>query len=1071
MHPLKTFKLSDSDLLPYIGKQPKWDNLLAYITYQRTYSRTLEDGSKEEYWQTLRRVVEGVFSVQKNHCKAMHLPWTDGKAKKSALEMMDQMWNFKWLPPGRGLWMMGTDYMFEKGSAALMNCYMVSTEDINTDFSGPFCFLMDRSMLGGGVGFDLKGAGQIRIKTPRSSKEVHEVEDSREGWVEIVRRVLDAYVGRDTMPANIDYSKVRKAGEAIKNFGGISAGPEPLMRLIESLQKVLDRRAGEYITSVDILDIMNNIGCCVVSGNVRRSSEIAFGFPNDISYISAKDPDLFPSELRDYRYVSNNSVFCTSGMDYSELAARTVKNGEPGYIWLDNCRNYGRMIDGKNGVDFRTVGTNPCQPGFATVLTPEGIKTFDDIRTGSIIWSGKEWTKVVNKVHTGRKEVFKYYTSAGIFVGTPDHRIVQNGEKIEVCNAKTIDVCTNVPFPDGASISSAIERVTSVGVHDVYDITVEADDHTYWSGGLLVSNCGEIALESYESCVTGDTKIQTRFGVVPIASVLNTPVEVWNGKAWSTVKPFKTSSSSEIFRVTFSDGSYLDCTDYHRFSLLDGQTKKTMDLRIGDQLQKFSLGRVEGKHEPKAYEYGLFAGDGFIEKNKAFVNMQIDHLDTVQPNGIQLNTMHENMQKVILDLDLDICNQMKDYLLGLPQPVMTFNEESILQFVAGFIDKAGSIVDEGYRVYGFEPKLRDLQLLLRRANIDYATFTDKGAKYLTIHACDQIPTRLKKAKSCAWLMTPQEVVSITLIGEQPTYCFHEKDEGMGVFGNVLTYQCNLTETFPAHHRDLDDFKRTLKMAYMYAKTVTLLPTHDDKANAVIMRNRRIGLSQSGIVQAIDKFGYRNYINMCDEAYRYVQEMDKKYSGWLCIPQSIKTTTVKPSGTVSILAGATPGVHFPHSQYYIRRIRFGADDPLVAYLTKRGYTVEDDYYSTGAKVVGFPIEVKNFSRGKTDVSIWEMTELVANMQAHWADNAVSCTVDFKPEEAKDVARLLSYYEDRLKTISFLPNVDHGYKQLPYEAISEEQYKTLIASLKDVSLKQVGKTEHLDTKGCDNDLCTL
>lgn len=942
MHPLKTFKLSDSDLLPYIGKQPKWDNLLAYITYQRTYSRTLEDSSKEEYWQTLRRVVEGVFSVQKNHCKAMHLPWTDGKAKKSALEMMDQMWNFKWLPPGRGLWMMGTDYMFEKGSAALMNCYMVSTEDINTDFSGPFCFLMDRSMLGGGVGFDLKGAGQIRIKTPRSSKEAHEVEDSREGWVEIVRRVLDAYVGRDTMPANIDYSKVRKAGEAIKNFGGISAGPEPLMRLIESLQKILDRRTGEYITSVDILDIMNNIGCCVVSGNVRRSSEIAFGFPNDISYISAKDPDLFPSELRDYRYVSNNSVFCTSGMDYSELAARTVKNGEPGYIWLDNCRNYGRMIDGKNGVDFRTVGTNPC---------------------------------------------------------------------------------------------------------------------------------GEIALESYESCVTGDTKIQTRFGVVPITSVLNTPVEVWNGKAWSTVKPFKTSSSSEIFRVTFSDGSYLDCTDYHRFSLLDGQMKKTMDLRIGDQLPKFSLGKVEGKHEPKAYEYGLFAGDGFIEKNKAFVNMQIDHLDTVQPNGIQLNTRHENMQKVILDLDLDICNQMKDYLLGLPQPIMTFNEESILQFVAGFIDKAGSIVDEGYRVYDREPKLRDLQLLLRRANIDYATFTDKGAKYLTIHACDQIPTRLKKAKSCAWLMTPQEVVSITLIGEQPTYCFHEKDEGMGVFGNVLTYQCNLTETFPAHHKDLDDFKRTLKMAYMYAKTVTLLPTHDDKANAVIMRNRRIGLSQSGIVQAIDKFGYRNYINMCDEAYRYVQEMDKKYSGWLCIPQSIKTTTVKPSGTVSILAGATPGVHFPHSQYYIRRIRFGADDPLVAYLTKRGYTVEDDYYSTGAKVVGFPIEVKNFSRGKTDVSIWEMTELVANMQAHWADNAVSCTVAFKPEEAKDVARLLSYYEDRLKTISFLPNVDHGYKQLPYEAISEEQYKTLIAALKDVSLKQVGKTEHLDTKGCDNDLCTL
>ncbi len=122
---------------------------------------------------TLRRVVEGCYEIQRRHCAKMHIPWDYDKAQRSAQEMFVRMWEFKFLPPGRGLWMMGTEFMWQRGSAALNNCGFVSTDDqIESDPAEPFCFLMDMSMLGVGVGFDTKGAGKIRccsqlIKLPR----------------------------------------------------------------------------------------------------------------------------------------------------------------------------------------------------------------------------------------------------------------------------------------------------------------------------------------------------------------------------------------------------------------------------------------------------------------------------------------------------------------------------------------------------------------------------------------------------------------------------------------------------------------------------------------------------------------------------------------------------------------------------------------------------------------------------------------------------------------------------------------------------------------------------------------
>jgi len=648
---VRTFSLQSSFIEGFMGKQPNWGPV-GYFTYKRTYARPLPNGETEEFWQTCKRVVEGVYNVQKIHCRNLRLPWNEQKAQKSAQEMFSRMWEFKWLPPGRGLWVMGTDMVYEKGSAALNNCAFVSTDNIDVDFAAPFTFLMDMSMLGVGVGGDTRGTGKVKIQHPRTSDDVFVVEDSREGWVDLIRVVLNSYVGKGYYPGSIDYSKVRGRGTPIKGFGGVASGPQPLIDLVDNLKGLLEPKTDEAyrITSPIIVDIFNYIGKCVVAGGIRRTAEIMFGNPDDREFVELKQDK---EALTDRRWASNNSVFGEVGMDYSEVAQSIAVNGEPGIIWLDNMRHFGRMDGHRNGFDVRAMGSNPCS---------------------------------------------------------------------------------------------------------------------------------EQTLESFELCC-------------------------------------------------------------------------------------------------------------------------------------------------------------------------------------------------------------------------------------------------------------------------------------------------LVETFPAHHESLEDYKRTLKFAYLYAKTVTLVPTHDPRTNAVMMRNRRIGCSMSGIVQAISKLGRRSFLTWCEDGYDYIKTLDLAYSEWLCVPRSIKTTSVKPSGTVSLLCGATPGIHYPHSEYYIRNIRVANTSPLVGIAKKAGYPVEEDTYANDTSVISFPVREKFFTKSKDTVTIWEQFANAADMQRHWADNQVSITVTFNTKEVVDIKSCLESYENKLKSISLLPlnEKDHGYVQAPYIKIDEEEYNRLLGQVKPMDLS--GSSHEVDEKFCDGDSCVL
>ena len=353
------FKLSEVFLEKYKGQQPKWGfEALSFFTFKRTYSRNVPGENRtEEFWETCKRVVEGVFTIQKMHCNYHKLVWDNRKAQRSAQKMFEKMWDFKFLPPGRGLWAMGTPMIYEN-SAALNNCGFVSTKDIGKEgLASPFCWSMDMLMLGVGIGFDTKGKGFV-VKEPRSREGEFVIPDTREGWVEALNVVLSAFEGRN-LPKFI-YDKIRKAGEPINGFGGVASGPAPLKQLLEDIDKMLSSKVGEELESVDIVDIMNMVGRAVVAGNVRRSAEVALGDASDKYFIECKDPEKYRDQLLSHRWASNNSVYAKEDDDIAFAAEYTAKNGEPGYAFEDIIKKYGRLKDKPDYVDSDFAGLNPC---------------------------------------------------------------------------------------------------------------------------------------------------------------------------------------------------------------------------------------------------------------------------------------------------------------------------------------------------------------------------------------------------------------------------------------------------------------------------------------------------------------------------------------------------------------------------------------------------------------------------------------------------------------------------------------------------------------------------------------
>lgn len=258
----------------------------------------------------------------------------------------------------------------------------------------------------------------------------------------------------------------------------------------------------------------------------------------------------------------------------------------------------------------------------------------------------------------------------------------------------------------------------------------------------------------------------------------------------------------------------------------------------------------------------------------------------------------------------------------------------------------------------------------------------------------------------------------------------------------------------------------------YASTVSLLLTHSAATNSVLAENRRIGASVSGIADWIDAVGPSRVFAILNRGYDIVRIANTTYAKLAGVPRSIRVTTVKPSGTISLLAGVSPGMHHPESGYVLRRVRIAERSPIAERLIQAGIPHEPDQYSQNTLVFEFPLA---YGHGRTrsvrDVSVWEQAAIVAMLQRCWADNAVSNTLKFQPHEANQIKRVLTMFLPQVKSLSMLPDLDEGaYPQMPVERITKQWYRELMRRIEKVDWNGLlGDGE--GTRFCDGESCEI
>lgn len=254
--------------------------------------------------------------------------------------------------------------------------------------------------------------------------------------------------------------------------------------------------------------------------------------------------------------------------------------------------------------------------------------------------------------------------------------------------------------------------------------------------------------------------------------------------------------------------------------------------------------------------------------------------------------------------------------------------------------------------------------------------------------------------------------------------------------------CCLAEAFLPNIETKEEFLDIITLLYRINKHSLTLPCHHPETEAVVFKNMRMGIGLTGVLQASPE-----QLSWMEEGYLHLRDFDARYSEMHGFNPSIKLTTIKPSGTLSLLPGVTPGAHPGYAQYMYRRIRIAAGHALIKVCRDHGYPVEyqkgfDGQEDRNTLIVTFPFAYPEGTKLAKDMTAIEQLQWVKRLQEEWSDNSVSCTVYYKKEELPEIkAYLAKHYRNNHKSLSFLLHSDHGFSQAPYEEVTKEQYEEL------------------------------
>ena len=255
--------------------------------------------------------------------------------------------------------------------------------------------------------------------------------------------------------------------------------------------------------------------------------------------------------------------------------------------------------------------------------------------------------------------------------------------------------------------------------------------------------------------------------------------------------------------------------------------------------------------------------------------------------------------------------------------------------------------------------------------------------------------------------------------------------------------CCLAEIYLSNVKSKEEFIDIAQLLYRINKHSLAIPCHQKETEAIVHKNMRMGIGVTGVLQATEE--QRSWLT---DAYKELRSFDEYYSQKHGFNKSIKLTTCKPSGTLSLLPGVTSGIHPAYAQYMIRRVRIAAGHPLIETCKQNGYKVEAQRNFDGTEdhstmVVEFPFAYPEGTKLAAEMTAIDQLKEVRKLQEDWSDNSVSCTVYYRKEELPEIREYLKKnYKNGHKSLSFLLHSDHGFHQAPIEEITKEQFDEII-----------------------------
>ncbi len=716
--------------------------------------------------------------------------------------------------------------------------------------------------------------------------------------------------------------------------------------------------------------------------------------------------------------------------------------------------------------------------------------------------------------------------------------------------------------PNRERFTVKIKEIIPDGVEEVFDCTVPAVSR-FDANGVVAHNCGEIIGSNFH-CVSGDTLMITRDGMHKIKDLIGCEVEIWNGERWSKVTPLKTGNNRKLYRVRFGDGTYLDATEYHRFFVKDRfnknykevQTKDLMDVsKYAIHTQPFTIEYTDGIGIDPSYAYtlGVAVGDGTTDqKNNAKIRLYNQKAALAVVGNKSPAREYDYLPAFTDVTEIGFSGELLKSLKTNPEAInliASWNRQAILHFIAGLADTDGSNThSNGIRVYisDYERAYR-IQLLLTKCGIRSSlnlcahkgAVTNLGVRsrdlyYLQITDCGEIPCQrldISKGQSPKYKGKWQIVNSVEeLPGLHDTYCFNEPEHHKGVFGNTLTGNCNLAEIH-LNQIDPQNDQEQEEAFTAGALSVAVLLNHkfvEPRYQYSRELDPIVGVSFTGLFDFFVRAFGVDWLRWWEqgrpetpEGLTFKHKEQEYLSRWqdivhrvvwdYCNRHNIKPpnrcTTVQPSGTKSLLTGASPGWHPPKAQRFIRRITFRKNDPVALACLEYGYNIvpsQADKDDNGNLLhdpfdprctewlVEIPVAVPWADLPGADTidiskfSALAQMDFYMQVQKFYTAHNTSATIELRENEVESLGtRIYEAIRDDEGYISaaLLARFDdhQTFPRLPFEPISKQQYEELMQEVEKrrqtddfhtaLSHYDTGELLEAGPAGCDSDKCMM